>query len=392
MQKSRLGCLSPSAIVATLVSLLMMAGFISVSGSGFFTAGSLNAKAGKMIGGVISHAEIGNDCAKCHPAPWDADTLGDRCMVCHKNISTQLSDPTSLHFKLTKNQFMGCRACHSEHRGPEAGLTKTQSEDFPHDGTGYSLKSHMRRSDGQTFVCADCHGADIAKFDPAVCSTCHQQIDKEFLTTHIQAYGTDCRGCHDGIETISKKFDHNLSAFKLEDKHAGLECAKCHANARTAVDFKTTSNQCSACHIKDDTHAGKFGNDCGACHKPSGWKPATFDHNLASFKLDGAHLAVTCQKCHVNNVFKGIPPECSGCHKDPSFHQGLFSGQTCSTCHQTLSWLPAKFNQPHPEPRGGEGGSGVNHGGATCRDCHTVNLMTATCIKCHDSNNPDNGD
>ncbi len=36
-----------------------------------------------------------------------------------------------------------------------------------------------------------------------------------------------------------------------------------------------------------------------------------------------------------------------------------------------------------------EGGSGVNHGGASCRDCHTQTLSSATCLACHDSNNPD---
>jgi hypothetical protein len=38
----------------------------------------------------------------------------------------------------------------------------------------------------------------------------------------------------------------------------------------------------------------------------------------------------------------------------------------------------------------GEGGC-INHEGATCRDCHTVNLSTSTCLKCHDSNNPGDG-
>jgi hypothetical protein len=267
-----------------------------------------------------------------------------------------------------------------------------QSGNFPHDGTGYSLKSHQRRSDGQPFVCEDCHTTNISTFDPAICSSCHQQIDKVFLSGHINAYGNGCRGCHDGVESIGKKFDHSATPFKLEAKHAGLRCDQCHANARTAADFKSTPTACSACHLKDDAHAGKFGNDCGACHKPSGWKPATFDHNLAAFKLDGAHASVECQKCHINNVFKGTPQECSACHKDPSFHSGLFAGQSCSSCHNTTSWSPAKFNLAHPEPRGGEGGSGINHGGASCRDCHTVNLMSATCNKCHDSNNPGGGD
>ncbi len=459
MNNNRLGCFSPPAIIASLLTLLVIAGFAFTSGSGLFTAGNLNANAGKNIGGVTSHAEIGNACAKCHPAPWDADTLGDRCQVCHTDISAQLTDPTSLHGEMMKNQSITCRACHPEHRGPNAALTDMQSGNFPHDKTGYSLNSHKRRSDGQPFTCSDCHGNDITKFDPAVCTICHQQMDKVFMAAHTLAYGTDCKGCHDGIETIGKNFDHARAAFKLEGKHTGLLCMKCHLNAHAAADFKSAPTDCGTCHQKDDAHKGEFGKECGTCHKPaawkpatfdhnlsafklegkhaeakctdchinnvfkgtpsncyachqkddehngkfgqdcaachstSGWKPATFDHNLSAFKLDGAHAIVACEKCHINNVFKGTPIECSGCHQDPAFHLGLFAGTSCSKCHNTDSWLPALFNLSHPEPtNGGEGGSGVHHGNATCRDCHTVNLMTATCTKCHDSNSPSGGD
>lgn len=453
MNNNRLGCLSPSAIIASLLTLLVIAGFGFTSGSDLFSAGSLNAKVGENIGGVTSHAEIGDDCAKCHSAPWETATLGDRCQVCHTDISAQLSDLSSMHGEMMKNQSISCRACHPEHRGPNAALTDMQSGNFPHNTTGYSLNSHKRRNDGQSFTCSDCHGNDISKFDPAVCTTCHQQMDAAFMQKHTQAYGTDCKGCHDGIETIGKNFDHAHVSFKLEGKHAGQACDTCHLNAHNAADFKSTPTNCGACHQKDDTHKGefgkecgtchqpaawkpatfdhnlsafklegkhaevkcadchinnvfkgtastcfachqkddehkgKFGQDCGACHKPAGWEPATFDHNLSAFKLDGAHATVTCEKCHVNNVFKGTPIECSGCHQDPTFHLGMFRGTACSQCHNTGTWSPAIYNGSHPGIAD-EHGSGVNHGGEGCRSCHTVNLNTATCTKCHDSNNP----
>ena len=458
MNTNRLGCLSPSAILASLVTLLIIAGFAFTSGSGFFSAGSLNDERGEPLGGVSSHAELGNQCAQCHPAPWESETLNDRCLACHTEISTQLADSASMHGILMKNQALSCRACHTEHRGSAAPLTDMQSGNFPHDSTGYSLASHQRRADGQLFACSDCHGADITHFDPAVCSTCHQQIDKVFLAAHSQAYGNDCRGCHDGRETLGKNFDHNRATFKLAGKHTGLTCEKCHPTARTLADFKATAADCAACHLKDDAHKGEFGKECGTCHQPAGWKPATFDHNLAAFKLegkhaevkcaachinqvfkgtpatcfachqkddnhngkfgqdcsachstsgwkpatfdhnlsafklDGAHATVVCEKCHINQVFKGTPTACSGCHQDPPFHLGLFAGTACSQCHNSGSWSPAVYNGPHPGISSEEGGSGVNHGGEGCRSCHTVNLQTATCTKCHDSNNPGGGD
>ena len=458
MHNSRLGCLTPTAIVASLLTVLLMLGFTFTSGAGLFTAGGLNAAAGKNIGGVTSHAAIGNDCAKCHPAPWETATQADRCLACHTDISDQLTNPASAHAVMMKDQPVSCRTCHPEHRGPTAALTDMQAGNFPHDTTGYSLRSHQRRRDGQVFVCSDCHGADITRFDPAVCSSCHQQMDAVFMQKHVLAYGTACNGCHDGIETIGKNFDHSRVPFMLEGKHLGPTCDQCHSGDRTATDFKSTATDCATCHLKDDAHKGDLGRDCGSCHKPAswspatfdhnlsafklegkhlavecaachvnkvfkgtpaacfachqkddhhngtfgqdcgtchaakGWKPSTFDHNLSAFKLDGAHAAVACEKCHVNNVFKGTPMECAACHQDPAFHQGLFAGMSCAKCHNTAGWSPAKFGLPHPEPtNGGEGGTGIHHGNATCQDCHTVNLMTATCTACHDSNKPGNG-
>jgi hypothetical protein len=45
----------------------------------------------------------------------------------------------------------------------------------------------------------------------------------------------------------------------------------------------------------------------------------------------------------------------------------------------------------HPQPSGGEGGSGITHGGAACRQCHPSTVSQAVCTACHDSNNPGGG-
>ncbi|HEY3313115.1 MAG TPA: cytochrome c3 family protein [Anaerolineales bacterium] len=450
MNNNRLGCLSPLAILAALLTLVFIAGYSYFNRGAMFTAGALNAMPGRSTGGVRSHAEIGTDCARCHPAPWEKDTLGDRCQRCHTDVSAQLADPASMHGIMLKNNPTTCQGCHTEHRGAEAALTEMTSRDFPHHTTGYSLASHSQPQASRSITCVDCHAKDITHFDPAVCASCHQKLDAAAMRAHISAYGSGCRGCHDGVETIGKRFDHSLVLFKLEGEHQGLGCEKCHLNARLAADFKSltvdcanchqqdephngefgrdcgmchrpsgwepssfdhnldtfklegkhagaqcgachsnkvfkgTPSTCFACHQKDDDHQGKFGQDCGACHKPAGWKPATFDHNLSDFKLTGAHTILACEKCHLNGDFKGTTTTCSGCHADPAFHLGLFRNQACSACHNTSSFVPAIFNLPHPEPSNvEEGGSGINHGGGTCRDCHTTNLMSATCTKCH---------
>jgi len=53
MNNNRLGCLSPSAIVASIITLLVIVGFGLFSGSGFFTAAvSMRAPAQFWVGSV----------------------------------------------------------------------------------------------------------------------------------------------------------------------------------------------------------------------------------------------------------------------------------------------------------------------------------------------------
>lgn len=72
-----------------------------------------------------------------------------------------------------------------------------------------------------------------------------------------------------------------------------------------------------------------------------------FDHFTTGFRLDGAHLAVDCESCHVAGVFPGTPSECSGCHTQggrvrasapPASHP--LTTRFCEDCHRTAAWLP----------------------------------------------------
>ena len=40
----------------------------------------------------------------------------------------------------------------------------------------------------------------------------------------------------------------------------------------------------------------------------------TFDHFSTGFPLDGAHMGVTCERCHAGGVFEGTSPTCVNCH------------------------------------------------------------------------------
>ena len=454
MQNNRLGCFSGIGILTALVTALVIVGYAYARGGLMYNPGPLHAQGTRALGGVKSHAEIGGECKACHTAPWESATMADRCTACHTEIADQMRDVATVHGSLMHNDpNLGCRHCHPEHRGPTAALTVMQNESFPHEVVGFSLKSHERTASGQPFTCHDCHAGDITTFVPETCDTCHRQTDLAFMTAHTLSFGSACRDCHDGVDRLGKNFDHSLFSFKLTGKHVGLACVQCHVNARGIGDFPATRQDCYSCHFNDEPHQGRFGLDCSQCHTADGWVPAKFDHNLAAFKLEGKHAEVSCESCHTNRQYKGTPTDCfschqpddshngqygtdcaachnpsnwedatfdhntsnfpltgahtgvacsqchssgqfaglstacASCHADPAFHAGMF-GLDCAACHTTDNWY-ARYNGPHPGIAD-EGGRGVNHGGASCRDCHTQTLHSATCTACH-KGNPEGG-
>jgi hypothetical protein len=441
MNRSSFGCLTPAGLLSAALTIIIVTIVVLIQGGVLFSPGLLNAQAGNPINGVTSHAEVGGNCAACHAPFWNSGGMAARCMNCHTDIAAQQSDPQSLHNVLLRSKLSGaCRTCHPEHRGPDAPLTVLDSARFPHDLLGFPLTGKhasiacsvchtnnqyhklptdcyschakddthagqlgtdcslchtpagwipstfnhnlsMFKLEGKhaTTPCASCHSNGVFKGTPTDCYSCHAKDD-----AHAGQFGTDCSLCHSPAAWKPATFDHNLAPFKLDGKHAAVPCASCHINGV----FKGTPTDCYSCHAKDDHHGGQFGTACGACHTTSGWLPATFDHNLSTFPLTGAHAGLDCTRCHTNNVFKGTSTLCAACHADPPFHAGMFAGTSCNSCHNTSAWTPASYNGPHP---GGCDGNCIGHQGAACRDCHTVNLATATCTKCHANGVPGDG-
>ena len=380
--RQRLGCLSGTGLVAALIAALIIASYVYARGGLLFSPGPLNAQSGRVLGGVTSHAEIGGDCESCHTAPWESETMADRCLVCHTDIGTELRSVNTLHGAILFNSpELSCRHCHSEHRGPEAPLTFIDGSEFPHHAVGFSLEGHQQTSTGESFTCVDCHQDDITTFTTDTCYNCHQQMDAEFSLNHLLTFGAGCLACHDGVDRYGDDFDHNLFVFPLTGRHAEVSCSGCHQNARTIADLQSAPQDCFSCHSPDDPHEGRFGTDCAACHTTDGWSPAAFDHNLSAFPLTGRHAELACEQCHTSGQFAGLPTSCVGCHAEPDFHAGLF-GTDCAACHSTAAWTPAQFNGQHTFP--------LNHGGgATCATCHPAGFTTYTCYSCHEHEEAD---
>ena len=379
--KSRLGCLSGTGLIAAVITLLAITGYVYAKGGLLYNPGPLNAQRGEMIGGVTSHAETGGDCKACHTAPWESERMDDRCADCHSELAAQIQDVGSMHGKMMNDApDLRCRNCHLEHRGPDAPLTVMNGAEFPHEVTGYSLDGHQTTVTNEAFVCFDCHGDDVSRFDPQVCDTCHRQVDTTFMATHTESYGSICLDCHDGVDSLVSGFDHNEFSFKLTGEHREPSCVQCHNVARKLGDFQSISQDCYSCHRSDDWHNGQYGTDCAMCHGTNGWEPANFDHNLSNFKLEGEHGEAACEDCHQNGVFVGTPSDCYSCHQQDDEHNGRF-GTDCSACHNPSDWDDADFH--HNKSNSPLTGRHVD---TPCEPCHT-NVhsagLSSTCLSCH---------
>ncbi len=409
-----LGCLSIPGIISALITLLFIGGAVYLKGGSLFSAGTLNAEPGEeILGGVASHHEIGGECKACHTAPWESESMADRCVVCHTEIRTELDTNSGLHGGFLQTQLssagfqfpaatgisllsmapqdqpLNCIDCHPEHRGPQAPLVEMQLADFPHDDLNFSLRSHQQKVDDQPFTCADCHNGEYAiPFDTANCVNCHYIMDAEFTQSHALQFSLDCTNCHDGLETIGSAFDHSLFPFQLTGSHTEAACADCHQNVHNLAGFQSAPQDCFSCHQQDDNHQGLFGTNCAVCHTPEGWKPAKIDHNFSKFPLEGKHINVDCEQCHAGQVFVGTPQDCFSCHKQVDPHQRQL-GEKCETCHSVAGWDQVNIN--HSLFTFPLTGAHVNVACASCHQTFTYKDTPQDCKSCHQKDEPHEG-
>jgi len=298
-------------------------------------------------------------CADCHtldPNQFDQAT----CVNCHRELDLAFTQAHSLSWG------DDCLACHD-------GID-TYTKHFDHGNVPFALTGAHVEVD-----CYTCHTDARSLVDlqsaPQDCHTCHRDDEP-----HEARFGTDCGECHSMEAWIPAKFDHDLAAFKLEGKHIEVDCGECHKTKP----YLSTPMECFACHEKDDEHAGEFGADCVACHKPTGWADSPFDHSKSNFPLVAGHRDVVCESCHKDRQYADTSTDCFDCHGYPSWH-GASMGRNCIGCHTMSQWTPAQYGLGHPW-------FSKSHGHAsTCQDCHPSSVFQADCDSCHDASGEGGG-
>jgi len=107
-------------------------------------------------------------------------------------------------------------------------------------------------------------------------------------------------------------------------------------------------------------------------------------HKGTAFPLDGRHLTVACESCHIDGVYQGTPTGCADCHwirrQDDVYKTRL--GMQCAQCHKTTSWSATNWN--HAAATGVV--LNAAHRTVGCDGCHREASFTSAstdCFTCH---------
>ncbi len=219
----------------------------------------------------VHEGKFGNDCAKCHTEtgflalksmnsfdhnvtdfPLVGNHIGVDCKLCHTGKYTEAID------------FSACKNCHEDyHNGEfvENGLSpdcvECHSLEQGFGETLYTLEQHQTTKfplEGahMATACNQCHVSEDQwsfKNMGSSCIECHDNVHEDrFAVDGI----TDCERCHDSDSWFPSKFDHNITAFPLEGRHAEIECRLCHLtyveDGKTLVQYKIEKFECIDCH------------------------------------------------------------------------------------------------------------------------------------------------
>ena len=324
-----------------------------------------------MPGAVIDgHAEFEADCERCHVRGRELNQ-NDLCLDCHVEVAADVKDGKGFHGLNPSALGADCIACHTDHEGRDAEIVQMNPAVFDHNFTDFVLRgAHLLAT------CSQCHLEAVNYREAATtCVACHQEDD-----IHMGSLGPHCHDCHSETDWVTSKFNHNKTNFPLLGKHVGLACDSCH---RQDDDFSAAPIECSACHGKDDVHAGIAGSQCASCHNSADWRQTRFDHDAVSgFPLVGGHENIGCQECHNQSSLDDLGgADCNSCHRDDDIHKGS-NGPQCLDCHTVNRWDELTFDHSAAANFALLGA----HRSIDCNACHTRNLtepLEKTCVGCH---------
>ena len=330
---------------------------------------------GELIEG---HAEVETECSSCHLA-FERGKQPELCLACHEDVASDIDGKIGFHGLFEKAREENCANCHADHKGRDADVVNLDEGGFDHDFTDFPLQS------GHASVgCVDCHDEGVKHREaPQECFSCHEPDN-----VHGEFVGTGCDGCHESTTWDDITFDHDTTDFRLIGHHVDVACGDCHE----VETFEDTPSTCFGCHVEDDVHNGRSGEDCGNCHSPLDWSDTSFDHDRDTrFLLAGRHKELVCDDCHSADPFEEtLDMGCVSCHLEDDNHDDHF-GDSCDTCHVPDDWEMVTFDHDRDTEYVLLGG----HLTIECNDCHIEPIFEVTlatsCDSCHLDDDPHEG-
>ena len=190
----------------------------------------------------------------------------------------------------------------------------------------------------------------------------HREIRNDCLACHAPFGGTPaekCAACHPpaqiGVMSVAgTPLPAAAEKVQFHQHLAEIPCADCHSDHRGAAALQISGkfshqlfpanlrNDCAGCHRQqrpaDQLHP-QLAENCAACHRTDGWRPATFAHDQY-FHFDRHHPA-DCRKCH-QNARKFSEYTCYGCHEHTPAgiarehrKEGIRNFENCVECHRS---------------------------------------------------------
>jgi len=216
-------------------------------------------------------------------------------------------------------------------------------EQFDHEITGYSLvAAHAELN------CSECHdpsrgqrtGVDLTYEPESLGDAYPAPVAESCMSCHVDYHegvfrdtpgGSECESCHSQQDWLPVSYDiarHNSdSRFELTGAHIVTPCQSCHGifeSDDAPLRFRFESNECAYCHEAEDPHASQFADaPCTECHDTESFTIALFDHSTTAYPLDGEHMNLDCNDCHLlendaagrpYRVYKPLGTECRDCH------------------------------------------------------------------------------
>ncbi|MCA8958297.1 MAG: hypothetical protein KDC87_19625, partial [Planctomycetes bacterium] len=403
---------------------------LSTGGVLYFTLGDLTKTAPGPLASVHQRdAKLRgwNRCSACHGG-WFR-TMTQSCLVCHREIETDLGNGTGLHGHLPADRAKECARCHTDHHGERFVMVNQRSfalagfadvKAFKHDSIGFAMAGrHLQ------LACTKCHvHAEAVELPEGAkrylglqkgCAACHRDA-------HEGRMKLACASCH-GQESFDRLHaDGHERHLVLDGAHGRATCRTCHATGEHGLESlgrgrSVAPRLCADCH--QSPHNPSFvegvaklegvapGASCAKCHAAAhgGFRGervtvTASQHALSGFALAEPHAKVKCASCHTaaESSFAARYPgrgasSCGSCHQDPhggQFGTGPAAAATCVTCHDSKHFKPHGFTaERHASTKLPLTG---RHLEADCNRCHVDPVAGAarafrgtddTCAKCH---------